>query len=93
VTPKIVRTSKSKKTTSRTNCARPRISGSGIDWLATKKPEIASTSLAFYQNSLGKFLEFLGPKADEPMRDVTKADIIAFRNRLLNPSIRENRES
>jgi integrase len=54
-----------------------------VDWLATKKPEIASTSLAFYQNSLGKFLEFLGPKADEPMRDVTKADIIAFRNRLL----------
>jgi integrase len=45
--------------------------------------EIASTSLAFYQNSLGKFLEFLGPKADEPMRDVTKADIIAFRNWLL----------
>jgi integrase len=54
-----------------------------VDWLATKKPEIASTSLAFYQNSLGKFLEFLGPKADAPMRDVTKADIIAFRNRLL----------
>ncbi len=54
-----------------------------VDWLATKKPEVASTSLAFYQNSLGKFLEFLGPKADAPMRDVTKADIIAFRNRLL----------
>jgi site-specific recombinase XerD len=52
-------------------------------WLATKKPEVASTSLAFYQNSLGKFLEFLGPKADAPMGDVTKADIIAFRNRLL----------
>jgi len=54
-----------------------------LDWLATKKPEIASTSLAFYQNRLGKFLEFLGPKAEAPMRDVTKADIIAFRNRLL----------
>jgi integrase len=54
-----------------------------VDWVATKKPEIASTSLSFYQNSLGKFLEFLGPKADAPMRDVTKADIIAFRNRLL----------
>ena len=54
-----------------------------IDWLATKKPEIASTSLAFYQNSLGKLLQFLGPKADAPMSDVTKADIIAFRNRHL----------
>lgn len=53
------------------------------EWLATKKPEIASTSLAFYLNSLAKFLDSLGPKADAPMSDVTKADIIAFRNRLL----------
>ena len=52
-----------------------------IDWLATKKPEIALTSLGFYQNSLGKFLDFLGPKADAPISEV--ADIIAFRNRLL----------
>ena len=29
------------------------------DWLATKRPEIAFTSLGFYQNSLGKFLDFL----------------------------------
>ncbi|MGA8655133.1 MAG: site-specific integrase [Chthoniobacterales bacterium] len=54
-----------------------------VDWLATKKPEIASASLAFYQNSLGKLLDFLGPKADAPLSEVTKADIIAFRNRLL----------
>jgi site-specific recombinase XerD len=55
------------------------------DWLATKKPEIASTSLAlaFYQNSLGKLLDFLGSKADAPISEVTKADIIALRNRLL----------
>ena len=53
------------------------------DWLATKRPEIAFTSLGFYQNSLGKFLDFLGPKADAPISEVTKADIIAFRNRLL----------
>src|SRR3984893_10577843 len=26
-----------------------------VNWLATKKPEIASTSLAFYRNSLAKF--------------------------------------
>jgi len=53
------------------------------DWLATKRPEIAFTSFAFYQNSLAKFLDFLGPKADAPISEVTKADIVAFRNRLL----------
>src|SRR5215475_9646203 len=53
------------------------------DCLATKRPEIAFTSLGFYQNSLGKFLDFLGPKADAPISEVTKADIVAFRNRLL----------
>jgi hypothetical protein len=38
---------------------------------------------AFYQNSLAKFLDFLGPKADAPISEVTKAEIIAFANRLL----------
>jgi integrase len=47
------------------------------------RKSVASTSLSFYQNSLGKFLDFLGPKADAPISEVTKADIIAFRNRLL----------
>jgi site-specific recombinase XerD len=36
----------------------------------------------FYQNSLGKFLDFLGPRADQPMTEVAKKDIVAFRNTL-----------
>ena len=39
-----------------------------MDWLATKKPEIASTSLSFYQNSLGKFLDFLGRPSARSLR-------------------------
>jgi hypothetical protein len=62
-----------------------------IDWLATKKPEIAFTSLAFYENSLRKFLDFLGPKADAPISEVTKADIVAVPKSALNPGIRKDR--
>jgi integrase len=51
-------------------------------WLETKKPEIAPTTLYFYQNSLGKFLDFLGPRADQPMTEVAKNDIVTFRNSL-----------
>jgi integrase len=52
-------------------------------WLETKEPEIAPTTLYFYRNSLGKFLDFLGPRADAPMMDVSKNDIVAFRNSLV----------
>jgi hypothetical protein len=62
-----------------------------VDWVATKKPEIASTSLSFYQNSLGKFLEFLGPKADAPMRDKGRHHCLP--ESALNPSICKNRKS
>jgi len=49
-------------------------------WLETKKPEIAPTTLYFYQNSLGKFLDFLGPRADQPMTEIAKYDIVTFLN-------------
>jgi integrase len=53
-----------------------------VNWLETKRPEVAPTTLYFYQNSLGKFLDFLGPRADQPMTEVAKKDIVAFRNSL-----------
>jgi integrase len=49
-------------------------------WLETKKPETAPATLYFYRNSLGKFLDFPGPRADHPITEVTKQDVIAFRN-------------
>jgi integrase len=52
------------------------------NWLETKKPEVAPATLYFYQNSLGKFLDFLGLRADQPMTEVGKHDIITFRNGL-----------
>jgi integrase len=53
-----------------------------VSWIETKKPEVAPATLYFYQNSLDKFLGFLGPRADQPMAEVGKHDIITFRNEL-----------
>ena len=53
------------------------------DWLTTKKAEIAASTMDFYQGSLGKFLQFLGQRADEPMGEITKQDVVAFRHSLV----------
>jgi integrase len=39
--------------------------------------------MTFYQGSLNKFLQFLGRRADEPMGEITKQDVVAFRDALL----------
>ena len=62
--------------------ARPTVRSRVASWLETKKPEIAPTTLYFYENSLGKFLDFLGPRADQAMTRIGKNDIVAFRNSL-----------
>jgi hypothetical protein len=38
----------------------------------------------FYQASLKKFLDFLGQRADEPIGEITKEDVVAFRNSLIS---------
>jgi len=49
-------------------------------WLARKTPETAPGTLAFYRNALVKFTKSLGEKADNEISDVSREDIIAFRN-------------
>ena len=39
--------------------------------------------MTFYQGSLNKFLLFLDRRADEPMGEITKQDVVAFRDALL----------
>jgi integrase len=41
--------------------------------------EIAGSSSERYQQVVAEFLTFLGPKADAPLRDVQRSEIIAFR--------------
>ena len=53
------------------------------DWLMAKKAEAASSTMDFYQTSLRKFVQFLGQRADEPIGEITKQDVVAFRHSLV----------
>jgi integrase len=51
-------------------------------WLAVKKPETAARTHAFYSEAAARLLAFLGDKADGPISDIVKADLVAYRNHL-----------
>ena len=53
------------------------------DWLKAKDAETARTTMTFYRGSLNKFVHFLGNRSDEPIREITKQDVVAFRNSLI----------
>ena len=52
------------------------------DWLETKAPETAPRTQVFYVGSISKLINFLGKRALEPLGDITKEDIVAYRNHL-----------
>ena len=52
------------------------------EWLATKEPETAPRTQVFYRASTAKFITFLGERAEAPLSEITKADIVAYRNSL-----------
>jgi integrase len=52
------------------------------EWFATKEPETAPQTHAFYHISSAKFIAFLGERADIPLSELTKSDIVAYRNSL-----------
>ena len=47
------------------------------------KAETASSTMDFYQTSLRKFVQFLGQRADEPIGEITKQDVVTFRHSLV----------
>jgi len=53
------------------------------DWFDGKKAETAPSTMTFYRSSLAKFLQFLGQRSDNAMTEVTKQDVVAFRNSLI----------
>jgi hypothetical protein len=59
---------------------RPTLRSFAESWLQAKKPEVAPRTVVFYAAAINKLLEFLGPRADAPLREITKGDLIAFRN-------------
>jgi integrase len=53
------------------------------DWLKAKDAETARSTMTFYRGSLNKFVQFLGNRFDEPISEITKQDVVAFRNALI----------
>lgn len=51
-----------------------------VQWLSTKRGEVAASTFAAYQNALKSLLEFLGNSASESMDFVTVAQIAAWRD-------------
>jgi integrase len=49
-------------------------------WLTRKAPEVAPGTLAFYRIAVGKFMAFLGAKADAELTEITSDDVVSFRN-------------
>lgn len=49
-------------------------------WLVEKEHSTSVSTIGFYRNATGALLSFLGPKADGDIMDVTRADLIAYRN-------------
>jgi integrase len=49
-------------------------------WLAQKKPEAADATYRAYDQVISLLLEFLKERADQDLADITKADLVAFRN-------------
>jgi integrase len=52
------------------------------NWLATKQPEVSPRTFDFYSSTIAKFLAWLGPKADNPIAEITKANLVSYRNTL-----------
>jgi integrase len=51
-------------------------------WREQKKPETSPATSLAYQKATDSFIEAMGEKADKDMAEVTRADIIKFRNDL-----------
>lgn len=52
-------------------------------WLANLKPEVSPATYDAYKKVADVFCEFLGVRADRDILDVSRKDIVAFRNHLV----------
>jgi integrase len=54
----------------------------GAQWLEAKEPSVASSTLSFHRQLLAKLFAYLGPRAEQPLSEITQADLVGFRNSL-----------
>jgi integrase len=52
------------------------------EWLQCKKAETAKGTSTFYATGTQRFIAFLGERANEPLSQITKRDLISYRNAL-----------
>jgi site-specific recombinase XerD len=52
------------------------------EWLAAKAPEIGARTYDFYSGGLAQLFNYLGSKVDAPITDITKTELLAYRNYL-----------
>jgi integrase len=51
-------------------------------WLAQKKPEAATSTYKAYEQVTARLIAFLDKRADDELADITKTDLVEFRNQL-----------
>lgn len=49
-------------------------------WFASKTGTVAESTRVFYRSASGKFIAWLGDRADKEISLITRADLIKFRN-------------
>lgn len=49
-------------------------------WLERKTPETVASTIGFYRNATTKFSDYIGAKADGELAEITREDVVAFRN-------------
>ena len=57
--------------------------------LEEKEPSVSDATKKFYCKTVEKLLEYFGERADQPITEVTRGDLVRFRNKLakqINPS-------
>lgn len=52
-------------------------------WLDQRKPEVSSSTHAFYALKVNQFVDFLGDRRAADLNEISKAHIVAFRDELL----------
>jgi integrase len=51
-------------------------------WLSAKSGETSKSTMAFYRGATSRFLTFLGPRADQSLLEISKIDLVNYRNTL-----------
>ena len=52
------------------------------EWLEEKEPSVSDATKKFYRKTVEKLLEYFGERAGQPITEVTRGDLVRFRNTL-----------